>query len=148
LKSPADFTLTWSSANVSSCQAQGSWSGSKPVSGQEAKNNIPNGQYTYTLSCTGANGSASDLVRVNVSDNPPPNRYSCSQGSCVSDPNGPYTDPSCNNACGGPTYQCSDGIDNDGDKKIDYPADPGCSSPTDNNEFNLPKIKEILPSLF
>src|SRR5258706_1495406 len=32
--------------------------------------------------------------------------------------------------------QCSDGIDNDGDGLIDYPADPGCSSPTDNSEVN------------
>lgn len=32
--------------------------------------------------------------------------------------------------------QCSDGIDNDGDGKIDYPADPGCSSPQDNDETN------------
>jgi len=29
---------------------------------------------------------------------------------------------------------CSDGIDNDGDGLIDYPADPGCTSPTDNSE--------------
>lgn len=30
--------------------------------------------------------------------------------------------------------QCSDGIDNDGDGKIDYPADPGCSSASDTSE--------------
>lgn len=30
--------------------------------------------------------------------------------------------------------QCNDGIDNDGDGKIDYPDDPGCSSPSDNDE--------------
>lgn len=30
--------------------------------------------------------------------------------------------------------QCSDGIDNDGDGKIDYPFDPGCASPSDNDE--------------
>ena len=29
---------------------------------------------------------------------------------------------------------CSDGSDNDGDSKTDYPADPGCSSATDNDE--------------
>ncbi len=32
-----------------------------------------------------------------------------------------------------PPY-CSDGIDNDGDGKIDYPNDPGCTSPTDDDE--------------
>ncbi|MBD3313851.1 hypothetical protein GF345_05405 [Candidatus Woesearchaeota archaeon] len=35
-----------------------------------------------------------------------------------------------------PKPQCSDGIDNDGDRKIDYPADPGCRSAEDDNEYN------------
>ena len=29
---------------------------------------------------------------------------------------------------------CSDGVDNDGDGKTDYPSDPGCSSTSDNDE--------------
>lgn len=35
------------------------------------------------------------------------------------------------------TYICSDGIDNDYDGLTDYPADPGCSSRTDNDETNV-----------
>ena len=35
---------------------------------------------------------------------------------------------------GPPAKQCSDGIDNDRDLLIDYPADPGCGSRNDNNE--------------
>ena len=31
---------------------------------------------------------------------------------------------------------CNDGLDNDGDGKIDYPFDPGCDSPSDNTEAN------------
>lgn len=31
--------------------------------------------------------------------------------------------------------QCSDGIDNDGDKKVDRAADPQCSDPTDHSEL-------------
>ena len=31
-------------------------------------------------------------------------------------------------------FACNDGIDNDGDGKIDHPSDPGCSSATDDNE--------------
>ena len=31
---------------------------------------------------------------------------------------------------------CNDGIDNDGDGKIDYPFDPGCDSPSDNSEVD------------
>jgi hypothetical protein len=34
------------------------------------------------------------------------------------------------------TYQCNDGIDNDGDGYIDYPSDAGCSSYTDSDEYN------------
>jgi hypothetical protein len=33
-----------------------------------------------------------------------------------------------------PIYQCNNGVDDDGDGRIDYPNDPGCSSPTDNFE--------------
>lgn len=32
--------------------------------------------------------------------------------------------------------QCNDGMDNDGDNKIDYPNDPGCSSKSDKSELN------------
>lgn len=40
----------------------------------------------------------------------------------------------------GPLPQCSDGIDNADpeDTLIDYPADPGCSSSTDNDETDVP----------
>ena len=36
--------------------------------------------------------------------------------------------------CPTPLAQCQDFNDNDFDGRIDFPADPGCSSPTDNNE--------------
>lgn len=48
-----------------------------------------------------------------------------------------------NYTCAGPAGQrtcrglaCDDGVDNDGDGKFDYPADPGCTGPTDNDEAN------------
>jgi hypothetical protein len=34
----------------------------------------------------------------------------------------------------GPVAPCSDGIDNDGNGLIDFPADPGCGFPGDNDE--------------
>ena len=34
--------------------------------------------------------------------------------------------------------QCSDGIDNDGDTLIDFPADPGCDDAADNDETDTP----------
>ena len=36
------------------------------------------------------------------------------------------------------TYACNDGIDNDGDGLVDFPADPGCTSTTDSSEYNVP----------
>ncbi len=41
-----------------------------------------------------------------------------------------------NGGSGTITAQCSDGIDNDGDGKIDYPADPGCTSSSDTSEVD------------
>ena len=34
----------------------------------------------------------------------------------------------------GPPAPCSDGVDNDGNGLTDYPADPGCAGPWDNDE--------------
>jgi hypothetical protein len=36
----------------------------------------------------------------------------------------------------GPLPQCSDGLDNDNDGLVDYPEDPGCENPKDDDEFN------------
>jgi hypothetical protein len=33
-------------------------------------------------------------------------------------------------------YECNDGNDNDNDGLTDFPQDPGCTSPTDNSEYN------------
>jgi uncharacterized protein YkwD len=35
------------------------------------------------------------------------------------------------------SYACSNGKDDDADGKIDYPADPGCTSSSDNDEYNV-----------
>ena len=37
-----------------------------------------------------------------------------------------------------PAAACADGQDNDGDGKIDFPADPGCASSTDGDETDAP----------
>jgi subtilisin family serine protease len=37
-----------------------------------------------------------------------------------------------------PAPACSNGVDDDGDGKVDFPADPGCSSALDNDESNAP----------
>jgi glutamine amidotransferase-like uncharacterized protein len=56
----------------------------------------------------------------------------CGDGICEGGENW----QTCSSDCAAP--QCSDGIDNDGDSKIDYPADPGCISADDNSELDGP----------
>ena len=48
-----------------------------------------------------------------------------------------------------PLSQCSDGIDNDGDGKVDFPADPGCTGPIDPDEGNpeLTITKTVQPTV-
>jgi subtilisin family serine protease len=57
-------TLTWSTANATSCSASGTWSGTKTTSGSETVTIAEEGNNTFTLSCSGAGqpGSASLTV--------------------------------------------------------------------------------------
>ncbi|OGY26042.1 MAG: hypothetical protein A2Z11_04065 [Candidatus Woykebacteria bacterium RBG_16_43_9] len=62
-------TISWTSTNASSCTVSpAGWTG---TSGSASTGNLTSSK-TYTLSCTGAGGSASDSVVVNVSSPPPP----------------------------------------------------------------------------
>ena len=72
-------TLSWSSTNATACTASNGWSGAKATSGSESTGNLTSSK-TYTLTCTGPGGSASDSVTVNVSV-PPPGNFSLSSGS-------------------------------------------------------------------
>jgi len=64
-------TLSWTSANATSCQAYGNWSGTKATSGSESTG-ILTYSNVYTISCTGSGGTATDSVTVNVNQNRPP----------------------------------------------------------------------------
>jgi chitodextrinase len=66
-------TLTWSSTNATSCTASGAWSGSKATSGSQVLTNLTT-TGAYTLSCTGAGGSAnqSATITVTILDTTPP----------------------------------------------------------------------------
>lgn len=55
--------------------------------------------------------------------------------------NGPDPSPAAYSgtiAPGAGPAQCADGVDNDGDSLADYPADPGCTSASDNDETDPP----------
>lgn len=59
-------TLTWTSSNATYCFASGAWSGLKSTSGSESTGNLTSGPRTYTITCTGPGGSASDSVTIYV----------------------------------------------------------------------------------
>jgi len=58
-------TLSWTSSSATSCTASNGWSGAKVTSGSESTGSLTSNK-TYTLTCTGAGGSATNLVTVNV----------------------------------------------------------------------------------
>jgi len=64
--------LTWSSTNATSCSAsasstEGDWSGSETTSGSASVTPATPGTVTYTLTCTGAGGTASHSASITVS---------------------------------------------------------------------------------
>lgn len=65
-------TLSWSSTNATSCTASNAWTGTKSTSGVSPVAPTTPGSYSYTLTCTGAGGSASNTAILRVDPQPPP----------------------------------------------------------------------------
>ncbi len=63
-------TLEWSASNAQSCTASGGWSGNQPIKGTLSTEPLTSNT-SYTLTCTGAGGSASQSAAVVVT-NPAP----------------------------------------------------------------------------
>lgn len=61
--------LTWSSTNATGCSAN--WTSSTATSGNATKSNLTS-TTAYTITCTGANGSAQASATVTVGSAPPP----------------------------------------------------------------------------
>ena len=65
-------TLSWTASNATACTATGGWSGARALSGSEARAGLV-ATTTFALTCSGAGGTASQAVTVNVTPaNPPP----------------------------------------------------------------------------
>lgn len=84
-------TLTWSSTGATTCAARGDWSGIKAISGSQVIR-PSKALNSYTLSCSGPTGSASNADSVG-SGNPAPPTYTLTasvtgQGSIASAPSG------------------------------------------------------------
>ncbi len=63
-------TLKWSTQNATACSASGAWSGSKSVSGSQSSGALTQSA-TYTLTCTGHSGSATQSATISVKSAPP-----------------------------------------------------------------------------
>ena len=63
--SGANVVLNWNSGNADSCTASGDWSGSKTTSGSQTVGPI-SADSRFTLTCTGAGGSANNSADVTV----------------------------------------------------------------------------------
>lgn len=59
-------TLSWSTANVDTCEASGAWSGAQATSGNLAISRAQAGSYTYSLTCTSAAGTVSSSATLTV----------------------------------------------------------------------------------
>ena len=64
-------TLSWTSSNTTACTASGDWSGSKAISGSQTISALT-ANSSFTLTCSGASGSANDSVSVSVAAAPVP----------------------------------------------------------------------------
>ena len=69
---PAGFTVSWASANASSCSALNNLTGPIGTSGSTLFSNVLQGAYRYTVQCSNAAGTTiSDTVIVTVNPLPP-----------------------------------------------------------------------------
>ena len=68
--SGSQVTLTWASQNATSCTASGSWSGAKPLTGQESVGPITK-ESLFTLTCTGLSGAYRAETLVTIANSPP-----------------------------------------------------------------------------
>ena len=60
----ASINLTWTSTNATSCTASGAWSGSQALNGTASQTPAVSGTNTYTISCIGGGGTATNVVTV------------------------------------------------------------------------------------
>jgi hypothetical protein len=65
LSADSTATITWSTSDATACTASGNWEGPRATSGSEATPPLL-ASGTYTLTCTGAGGSTSKSVTVEV----------------------------------------------------------------------------------
>lgn len=122
--STCDVSLTWTTADLTANPTEVTRNNpdnthvSSAASGTNVANTIQYGASTFFLYHEGTVLAQSTVTATCASGT--------AWGGSSCQPSAVVTPPT--------VTQCSDGIDNDGDGKIDYPADPDCTSPSDNTE--------------
>ena len=66
----ATSTISWTTSNAASCTASGAWTGARTTTGNQVVTPASSGSLGYTLSCTGAGGTASATATLTVNDPP------------------------------------------------------------------------------
>ncbi|MDO8443300.1 MAG: hypothetical protein Q7S81_03560 [bacterium] len=70
LGTPASFNVFWDVINATTCEASGSWSGSKNLSGIQSFVSSSKKDFIYTLTCAGQLGTTSKSITLRVAEAP------------------------------------------------------------------------------
>jgi hypothetical protein len=127
----ASATLSWTTTNCDTGTINSTISAS-PIVGGSISTGPLTSTTAYTLTADTIPGAtpASYLATVTVGADPDP--------SDPDDPGGGGNGGGGGGGGGSSTKDCNDDDDNDGDGLIDYPYDPGCTSTSDDDEYNAP----------
>lgn len=94
----ASAILSWTAANADSCMASGAWSGPRPTRGSETTAALQ-ATTTFSLTCAGSGGSASDAVTITVTPapaalpEPPPEEPATAEPPVSEEPPPPEQEP-------------------------------------------------------
>jgi len=106
LSSAGDVSLSWTTSDADYCTASDGWTGVKNNTGGIEIVTVAT-TTNFGIACGNGNGTTTDTVIATVD---------AGNTTTLSNP------------------QCSDGVDNDVDGKVDFPSDPGCNNSNDDTE--------------
>lgn len=70
LGAPANFSVSWNAVNADTCEASGSWTGSKDMSGTQSFVSSSKKDFVYTLTCVGQLGTTAKSINLKVAEAP------------------------------------------------------------------------------
>ncbi len=70
LGTPASYSVTWDVKNATSCEASGSWIGTKAINGIQNFVSSSKKDFVYTLTCVGELGTSTKTINLKVVESP------------------------------------------------------------------------------